>query len=171
MDIQTAGLLARYNKKTNQEMDSLIASLGPEEWKKEYGGYFPSVQAVCNHLCIADFNWLKRFGGIRRFTYLENSFFDRVYTFASTAVERVDQYLELRPLLDEEFLKMAGELTAHDLTQTLSWTTSRGDPQARNFGGILLHVFNHQTHHRGMTSLYLEFLGKPNDFANLMYLV
>jgi hypothetical protein len=25
----------------------------------------------------------------------------------------------------------------------------------------------HKTHHRGMISLYLEFLGKENDYSNL----
>jgi uncharacterized damage-inducible protein DinB len=32
-------------------------------------------------------------------------------------------------------------------------------------------VFNHQTHHRGMISLYLDMLGKENDFSNLFVLL
>ncbi|MCL2722457.1 MAG: hypothetical protein FWD47_14095 [Treponema sp.] len=33
----------------------------------------------------------------------------------------------------------------------------------------ITHVFNHQTHHRGMISLYLEMLGKENSFSDSMY--
>jgi uncharacterized damage-inducible protein DinB len=32
-------------------------------------------------------------------------------------------------------------------------------------------MFNHQTHHRGMISLYLDMLGKENDFSSLLALV
>jgi uncharacterized damage-inducible protein DinB len=32
-------------------------------------------------------------------------------------------------------------------------------------------MFNHQTHHRGMIALYLDILGKENDFSSLLALV
>ena len=34
--------------------------------------------------------------------------------------------------------------------------------------GLLIHLFNHQTHHRGMISLYLEMLGKENNYNNIL---
>jgi uncharacterized damage-inducible protein DinB len=30
-----------------------------------------------------------------------------------------------------------------------------------------LNLFNHETHHRGMISLYLEMLGRENDFNSI----
>jgi uncharacterized damage-inducible protein DinB len=35
----------------------------------------------------------------------------------------------------------------------------------------LWHIFNHQTHHRGMISLYLDMMGIDNDFSGLLPLV
>ena len=171
MEIETVKLLAKYNSKANEEMNETVASLRNEEWDKTFGGYYPSVHSVCNHLYIADFNWLKRFGNIREFTCTKRPLFDATLSFASNVLDSVKHYVAMRKELDEVLLGFSEEVTAKDFEKTLKWTTSRGDDQARNFGGILLHVFNHQTHHRGMISLYLEQLGKPNDFSNLMYLV
>jgi uncharacterized damage-inducible protein DinB len=47
----------------------------------------------------------------------------------------------------------------------------KGVDQDREFGGLVLHVFNHETHHRGMIALYLDMLGKANDFSNLVHLL
>ena len=49
----------------------------------------------------------------------------------------------------------------------LTYMDSRGDEYKKNFGGLIIHMFNHQTHHRGMISIYLEELGIANDFSNL----
>jgi uncharacterized damage-inducible protein DinB len=43
--------------------------------------------------------------------------------------------------------------------------------QEKDFGGLVLHVFNHQTHHRGQMSLYLDILGKKNDFSGIAPLI
>ena len=171
MDLETIKLLATYNRTTNQQMNTVLSSLTDEEWMRPLVGYYPSVHSVCNHLWIADFNWLKRFENLREFDYRKAPLFDQSPTFASTMFETRAQYLALRTELDEHLIRLSDEVTPFDFEQILRWTNFRGEAQARNFGGILLHVFNHQTHHRGMISLYLEQLGKPNDFSNLMYLV
>ena len=36
---------------------------------------------------------------------------------------------------------------------------------------LVAHMFNHQTHHRGQISLYLDILGKKNDFSGIAPLV
>jgi len=171
MDIETIKLLARYSSATTETMNGIIATLSDQEWKKPFGGYYPSVQSICNHLYITDFNWLKRFGNIREFAYTKLALFAPSYTLDSRAFDSIEQYLEMRKELDAIFIKLSEELLQLDFGKTLKWINFRGEDQARNFGGIILHMFNHQTHHRGMISLYLEFLGKPNDFSNLMFLV
>jgi uncharacterized damage-inducible protein DinB len=34
---------------------------------------------------------------------------------------------------------------------------------------LIIHMFNHQTHHRGMVSLYLELLRVENGFSGSLY--
>jgi uncharacterized damage-inducible protein DinB len=38
----------------------------------------------------------------------------------------------------------------------------------RDMGGLILHVFNHGTHHRGMIALYLDQMKRSNDFNGIM---
>jgi uncharacterized damage-inducible protein DinB len=171
VDIDTIKLLAKYNRKTNEEMNEIVSSLSDQEWKKNFAGYYPSVLSVCNHLYVADFNWLKRFKNLREFDYTKTALFDSSYSFTSSMFDSISRYVEMRKELDDVFMRMSEEVSEDDFEETLKWKNFRGEDQERNFGGILLHVFNHQTHHRGMISLYLEFLGKKNDFSNLMFLV
>jgi len=171
MDKQTVKTLAQYNRITNEQMNSIISSLTDQEWNRNFGGYYPSIHSVCNHLYLADFNWLKRFQNLRGFKYRRSSIFDQSYSFASSVFDSVESYVPMREELDSLFDAMSEEVSEEDFGGTLNWKNSKGVDESRNFGGILLHVFNHQTHHRGMISLYLELLGQQNDFSNLMLLV
>ena len=59
------------------------------------------------------------------------------------------------------------EIAPEDLDRYLEYVDSHGRAYKRVFGGLVLHVFNHQTHHRGMISIYLENMGIANDYSNL----
>jgi uncharacterized damage-inducible protein DinB len=63
------------------------------------------------------------------------------------------------------------ELTENDLEKTISFANMKGETVSKNVGGSILHMFNHQTHHRGMISLYLEMMGIDNDFSSLLPLI
>jgi uncharacterized damage-inducible protein DinB len=76
-----------------------------------------------------------------------------------------------RKALDECLTKFAEEVTSEDLSQRLHYKDFKGIDQDRELGGLILHMFNHQTHHRGMIALYLDILGKDNDFSSLLALV
>jgi uncharacterized damage-inducible protein DinB len=38
----------------------------------------------------------------------------------------------------------------------------------KNVAGVLVHIFNHATHHRGGISVYLDILGKENDYSSVL---
>ena len=167
MQKEVIALLVNYNKSVNEAMNGIIKTLSKAEWEKPLGGYFPSVRSLCSHIYIGDFNWLKRYKKTRSFTALDNPFFDRDYAFKETIFEDMGEYLNKRPDLDNRIIAFAKELTAADLDSVLKYTDFAGRSYERNFGGCVLHFLNHQTHHRGMISLYLEMLGKENDFSSL----
>jgi uncharacterized damage-inducible protein DinB len=166
MQKEIISLFAKYNKSVNEAMNGVIQTLSPEEWEKTLGGYFPSVRALCSHLYICDFNWLMRFSKFRSFTSLSDPFFDRSYAFDDVLFQDKNEYLAKRPDLDKRMLAFADEITDADLEGVLCFTDSRGKSHERNFGGCLLQFLNHETHHRGMISLYLEMLGRENDFSS-----
>jgi uncharacterized damage-inducible protein DinB len=62
-------------------------------------------------------------------------------------------------------------VTLKDAESPLRYTDSSGKEFTKNFGDLLLHMFNHETHHRGMISACLETLGKENDYNSLLAVV
>ena len=167
MQKETIALMMKYNKAANENMNNVIKTLSPGEWEKPLGGYFPSVRSLCSHIYICDFNYLRRSKNFRSFTALNNPFFDTEYSNKQTLFEDLGEYLSKRPDLDNKMSAFADELTDADLGGILKYTGPGGNPVERNFGGIILHFLNHGTHHRGMISVYLEMLGKENDFNSL----
>jgi len=160
-------LFVKYNKSANEAMNGIIKTLSQAEWEKSLGGYFPSVRSLCSHIYICDFNWLNRFKSCRTFKVLDNSFFDRNYSFKETIFADMGEYLAKRPDLDSRLISFAEELTDADLGGTLKYTDFAGNYYERNVGGCVLHFLNHGTHSRGIISVYLEMMGRENDFNSL----
>ena len=168
MNKEVIKLFAKYNKSVNEKMNGIIKTLSPDEWEKPLGGYFSSVRGMCSHLYISDFNWLKRFKNFRIFAALNIPLFDQEnYAFKDVLFENKDEYFAKRPELDNRIIVFAGEIIDADIEGILKYTDSHGKSFERNFGGCVLRFLNHQTHHRGMISLYLEMLGRENDFSSL----
>jgi uncharacterized damage-inducible protein DinB len=171
MDTKTIRLLAAYNEKANREMNGFISQLDEAQWNRHFDAFFPSIRTVVNHIYIADFNWLKRFGKLRDFKYITDGIFAHEISFAANAFETREDYLSLREYMDKLIITFADEVTDADLEQSFKYVDSRGTEYTRNFGGSILHMFNHQTHHRGMVSVFLEMMGIENDYSNLVHLV
>ena len=166
MQKDTFTLFARYNKVVNEKMNAIIKTLSREEWNKNLGGYFNSVQSLCSHLYICDFNWLKRFSKLKDFPVFREDIFGREpYSFTEVLFDDPAEYFSKRSVLDEKIIAFANELHDEDLGSLLKYNDSHGNPHELNFGGLIMQTFNHDTFHRGMLSLYLEMLGRENDFS------
>jgi len=160
-------LFAKYNKVANQKMDEVIKTISKEEWDKDLGGFFKSVRGLCSHLYICDFNWLKRFSRLRDFNVFKEALFARdPYSFKEVLFADMAEYFTSRSLLDEKIIAFIDEVNDKDLNSALKYSDSSGNSYEKNFGGLVMHSFNHDTHHRGMISLYLEMLDRKNDFAS-----
>ncbi len=167
MDIETSKLLAKYNQTANRQMNLLIEKLDSSQWNREFGGYFKSVKELCNHIYLGDFNWLKRFSRLRAFDFIRYSLFDKDLAFGTNPISEVPDYLSKREQLDDKLIQFTDELRLDDLDKPLAYLDSKGNSYTKNFGGLVLHAFNHQTHHRGMVSVYLDIMSINNDFSNL----
>ena len=171
MTPNTIKLLARYNVRANTEMGRVLAQLADEEWNRALGGYYPSIRSLCSHLFIVDFAWLRRFTNLRPFAYARHPIFEGNPTWGGMLFPSFLDYDADRKVLDECLTKFAEEVTPEDLAKHLHYKDFKGIAQERELGGLILHMFNHQTHHRGMIALYLDILGKENDFSSLLALL
>ena len=164
-------VLANYNKTTNEYMNNYIMKISEAQWDKDLNGYFKSIHELCSHIYICDFTWLKRFSALREFKTLNNTFFDKAYTFKETLFCNIQEYIQLRNELDNIIISFINELDNNDLDSILKFTDSKGTEIERNMQALILHVFTHEVHHRGMISLYLEQLGIENGFSGSLYKV
>ena len=171
MDIKTCRLLAQYNHVANQKMDDKIRALSNAQWNQEFTGYFKTIKQLCSHIYISDYSWMKRFGKFRDFRFIKDPFFDGTLTYGSQPFDDVAGYLLKREELDKKMILFIDELAESELEKTISFANMKGETVSKNVGGSILHLFNHQTHHRGMISLYLDMMGIDNDFSGLLPLV
>ena len=162
-------ILANYNKITNELMNKIIKEMSEEEWNKTFNGYFKSVHELCSHIYICDFNWLKRFKLLRYFTILNKNIFEINYSFSEIIFNDISEYILMRKELDEIIIEFIEELKEDDFEKILKFTDSKGLKIERKMESLIFHVFNHQTHHRGMISLYMEMLGIENDYSSCIY--
>lgn len=167
MDLSTISFLAKYNKTVNEKMNSYISVLDDKTWTRNFGGYFPSIKSLCNHLYTCDTNWLKRFSKLRKFTFTEGTKIPEGLSFTVDNIADISNYLNKREILDNKIIEFASELKEEELAMNLTYIDSHGVEYAKNMGFLILHMFNHQTHHRGMISLYLDELKIENDLSNI----
>ncbi len=171
MDIKTCRLLAQYNQVANQKMDDKIRTLSSAQWNQEFTGYFKTIKQLCGHIYISDYSWMKRFDKFRDFRFIKDPFFNGTLTYTSQPFDDIADYLLKREELDKKMVLFINELAESELEKTISFANMKGETVSKNVGGSILHLFNHQTHHRGMISLYLDMMGIDNDFSGLLQLV
>lgn len=157
--LEHSRLMAGYNLRMNRQVYAAAASLDERALSAEAGAYFGSILGTLNHLLVGDLIWLRRF--------VNHS--PRYLSLQALAElpqpSRLDQILypnlntlaTARTLVDETLLAWATrELEAEDLTRPLTYGNVAGRISTRQFGELLMHLFNHQTHHRGQVSTLLS---------------
>jgi len=164
-------LLAKYNKKANNLMNNVIITLTEEQWNKKFTGYFNSIHEICSHIYFWDYNWFKRYKLLRNFNCFTDGFIDKYDAYVKILFSNIKEYVIMRNDMDKKIIEFINEITENDLENILEYKTKKGIVLEKRMDGLLIHLFNHQTHHRGMISLYLEMLGKENNYNNILPLV
>jgi uncharacterized damage-inducible protein DinB len=173
MLLEQIQLLARYNQSMNQKVYGTAAQLPTEELAIDRGAFFRSISGTLNHIYVADIIWLQRFAQhpanyaqLLPVTQLEKpDFLDKIpyADFLELAQARVS--------LDRVILAWVQEITGADLPYLLPYHNMKGEPYTKQFGSLVLHLFNHQTHHRGQVTTLLSQLGLNVGVTDLLELI
>lgn len=151
--------LARYNRWANRRLYAAAAELPEADYLADRGAFFGSVHRTLTHLLVADRIWLKRITG------------------EGSAEQRLDAvpYPDLQSLRaariqeDERIIELVDGLDEARLAGTFTYRNMAGTPFEQPLGPVLLHVFNHHTHHRGQVHALLTGLGRPSVVLDLIY--
>ncbi|MEL0657752.1 DinB family protein [Psychromonas arctica] len=165
-------LMADYNQWMNQKIYEAVNTMTPEKYHEDKGAYFGSVFASLNHICVADTLWLKRCSVVLQ-TY------DAYAPIAALPMpESLDVFLannfndlkDRRVLLDEALLEIANLLTDEALLQPINYQNSKGVTANKTLFNLLMHLFNHQTHHRGQITTLLSQSGIDIGITDLVFI-
>lgn len=165
-------LMASYNATMNATLYEAARQLPAASLCADRKAFFGSILGTLNHLVNADIIWLKRFAAHpANFAQL-----DAIRALPDPAglgaigFGDIDSLWEHRQWLDQQIADWTAALSEADLGQLLHYTNSRG-AFARNFFSLLMHFFNHQTHHRGQASTLLSQEGIDIGVTDLLVLI
>lgn len=139
-------MLAAYNGWANNRLYDAAAALPDADYRADRGAFFKSVHGTLNHLLVADRIWMKRFTG------------------AGEAPSRLDAILfeDLAPLRqareaeDRRIIAYVDGLSEEALAGRFRFRRASSPEEFEQpLAPALLHVFNHQTHHRGQVHAML----------------
>jgi uncharacterized damage-inducible protein DinB len=156
--------MAAYNSEMNRRIYAAAGTLADAQRREDRGLFFGSIHATLNHLLWADRMWMSRFAG-----------WDRPPGGIAGSVALIDDFEELcaaRGLEDEAIEAWAAVLDGAWLGEDLVWFSGSTQREHRRPRALLvMHMFNHQTHHRGQVHAALTGLGvRPAD-TDLMLVV
>lgn len=166
-------LMAHYNQWMNEKLYAAVATLPDEAIAQERGAFFGSLLGTLNHLAVADTLWLKRFA--TNLAWRQSlAMMDAAPTPMPLRALLYPDFAGLRRYreqLDALILAWAEALGDDDLEYPLEYINIQGEPFRRRSGDLLLHFFNHQTHHRGQATTLLNQAGVDVGVTDLVALL
>ncbi len=163
--------LAKYNANANMEMLDTIEYLDKSKIMNETKAFYPSIYAALTHIFFSDLNWLKRY----RNAFDENRLLHEAGLVSmddkKLKEEMESDYKKLfayRKEADEIIEKFIEPLDEKTLASYIKYRNYKGDEIEKELWKTILHMFNHQTHHRGQVSILLDMQGIENDYSGLL---
>ena len=166
-------MMGEYNEWMNAKLYDAAERVPQEELARDRGAFFGSIIGTLNHLVVTDTIWLKRFAAhpsnpkaldpvraLPQPTALNEIVF--------TDLARLSQR---RNAIDAAIKAWAAALTQADLDHVLHYANTKGVKSQKRFSNLVMHLFNHQTHHRGQATTLLFQAGQDVGVTDLLALI
>lgn len=149
--------MARYNAWQNDSLYGAADTLDDAARRADRGAFFGSIHGTLAHLLWGDSVWLHRFAGSPAPSVGIPESRDWVPDWGDLHRRRSD--------LDARILAWTEGLQDADLDGDMSWRSAVLGREVRRPRALLaVHMFNHQTHHRGQVHAMLTAAGaRPAD--------
>lgn len=152
-----AHLMARYSMWQNESLLAAADTLDDAARRLDRGAFFRSITRTFSHILWADLIWMARFEGIEG--------------PAGEIAGSPDLFPDWEPFkhkrrqMDRRILGWAERLDEEEVSRDLQWHSAiTGQEMSRPLPALIVHFFNHQTHHRGHIHAMLTAAGaRPGD--------
>jgi uncharacterized damage-inducible protein DinB len=141
-EIKPFHLLAAYNAWANRRIYEAVATLPTEAYMAPRPAFFGSIHRTLNHILVGDRVWLSRIEGTHPTGPIPTRLDEILF-------ESLPDLRDARAVEDQRIIDLCDRLASKDLGKIIAYRDMAGNAQASSLHGILLHFFNHQTHHRG----------------------
>jgi uncharacterized damage-inducible protein DinB len=154
-------LLAANTRWANARLYAAALDLSDLSYRLQTGVHFGSLHGTLNHLLLTDRLWLKRLTGEG----------DHPNELDAILYEDRIELTKARIVEDNRLVEVTGKYDETALSSLFSYRTTSGMPQSQVLADMLLHLFNHQTHHRGQAHACLSILtgGEPPSLDLLAF--
>ncbi len=156
--------MAAYNAEMNRRIYAAAANLTDEQRKQDRGLFWKSLHGTLNHLLWGDRQWMSRFSDWPK---------NEVPNPQSwTLYADFDELRAVRVVADERLSAWAATVDEAWLAQDQVWysgAAKRDMAMGRRI--LMVHFFNHQTHHRGQAHAALTMCGQDPGDTDLFLLV
>lgn len=149
--------LVDYHYWANDLLLQKVGSLTDEQFSRDLGSSFPSIQATLAHMMNAEAIWLTRILG---------------RPVAGVTAGDLPDAGSVRPRwapLEAELRSLIHQLTEADLARDVTAKTSAGKVYVNRLDQTLQHLFNHGTYHRGQVSAMLRQVGAESVSTDLIF--
>ncbi len=152
---------AAYNRWANARLYGAALDLSDQAYRLHIGVFFGGLHGTLNHLLLTDRLWLKRLTGEG----------DHPTRLDAILYEGRTELTRARIAEDNRLIAVIDKYDDTALANLHSYKTTSGMPQSKVLADILLHLFNHQTHHRGQAHACLSILtgGEPPSLDLLVF--
>ena len=159
-----ARTMAAYNSEMNRRLYESAARLTDQARREDRGAFWASVHGTLCHLVWGDTMWMSRFDGWQKPAV--------PIAQSDTMVADFDVLRSLREAADARIEDWAERVTEAWLAQDLVWYSGAAQREMRRGrAGLVVHFFNHQTHHRGQAHALITRAGEATGDTDLMLIV
>jgi uncharacterized damage-inducible protein DinB len=158
MAIENFRQLADYNRWANLRLYGAALDMPEAQYRRATGVFFGSLHGTLNHLLLADRIWLKRLTGTG----------EHPNRLDAILYDNRQDLLRARIAEDARLIDVVRAYAEADLVTAVAYQTTSGKPYNQPLQDILLHLFNHQTHHRGQAHGCCSILGTEPPTLDLL---
>lgn len=152
--------MAAYNAEMNTRLYDATARLPDAARREMRGAFWGSIHGTLNHILWADRTWMSRFDGWEPPKVTQKD--------SASLIADFDELHRERGRADAKIVSWAGKVDEAWIAADQTWFSGAlGREITMPRGPLMMHFFNHQTHHRGQAHAMITAAGEKTGDTDI----